>query len=162
STSPIRLTLLTSQNPPRQNNQPDPNRTIRVERPTEVAAKVSDSEVPVLVPPELPSPSYDVAVQAGLLSPDPRTLLATAYTPVRRMTVRQPLIVTVAPRVEAKAGAAVEIKGKVERREGLTGDVTLTLTGVPGVNVAPVNVKAGAADFAIKLTLPPTTPVGEM
>ena len=76
--------LLTSQAPPLANGQPNPNAAIRAEKPVELAAKATDAEVPVLVPPELSADGYDVAVQADLLAADKRTTLATAFTPVRR------------------------------------------------------------------------------
>jgi hypothetical protein len=71
------------------------------------------------------------------------------------------------PRVEttldAKTGATVKLQGKIERREGLTGDVTLTLVVPPGVPaVVPVVVKADATAFAVNVVLPPTTAPGEV
>lgn len=169
ATAPVRLTLLTSQNVPIVNNQPDPNRSLRVERAVELPAKTTDGELSVLVPPDLSSSSYDIAIQAELLSADRRTVVATAYTPVRRLIVRPMLIVNAAqPRVVAKlnpkAATAVEIKGTIDRREGLASDVTLTLTGLPtGVTAPPaVTVKAGTSDFVFKLSLPPTTPPGDI
>ena len=159
----VRLTLLTSQSIPLVNNQPDQIRALRQEKPVELAAKVVEGELTVLVPAELASTSYDVAIRADLLGPDKRTVLATAYTPVRRMAVRPPLVVTVeGTRVEAKAGTTVNVKGKVERREGVAGDVVLTLTGLPaGASAAPVTIKAGATDFAFAVAVPANAPPGE-
>jgi hypothetical protein len=165
----VRLTLLTSQLPPLLNGQPNVQQTLRPERPVELAAKVNDGEVPVLVPPDLPAPSYDVTVQAELLSPDRRTVLATAFAPVRRLAVRVPLLVHLQgpPRIEVKsspkAPSPVVIKGKIERKEGLAGDVALTLTGLPpGLGVPQVTVKAAASDFELKLNLPTNYPAGEV
>jgi hypothetical protein len=167
--SVVRLTLLTSQLPPLLNNQPDLTKSLRQEKPVELAANVVDGEVTLLLPPELPSPGYDVTVQADLLSADKRTVLASAFAPAKRFAVRPSLIVTVEGngRIEAKldpkAGATVPLKGKVERREGVTGDVTLTLTGLPpGVRADAVTVKAGVSDFAINVVLPPNTLTGEV
>jgi hypothetical protein len=169
SASVVRLSLMTSQLPPLVNGQPNPNLALRPERPIELAAKVVDGDLVMLVPPALPSTSYDVAVQADLLGPDRRTVLATAFTPVRRMAVRMPLIVSlegvprIAVKLNPKTGATVAIKGKVERREGLMGDVAITLTGLPpGARVSPFTVKAGATDFKLDLILPPNIPVGEV
>ena len=81
----VRLTLLTSQLPPLVNNQPDPNKALRQEKPVELAANAVDGEVTLLVPPELAAPGYDVTVQAELLGADKRTVLATAYAPVKRL-----------------------------------------------------------------------------
>jgi hypothetical protein len=167
--SVVRLTLVTSQVPPLVNGQPNPNLALRPERPVELAAKVAEGDFAVLVPPQLPAPSYDVTVQAELLSPDRRVVLATAYAPVRRLAVRLPLVVSVdgPPRLEAKldskTGVSFDVRGKVERREGLTGDVAVSLAGLPaGGRAAPVTVKAGATEFALKVVLPPNTPVGEV
>src|SRR5439155_17466667 len=74
--APVRLVLLTSQAPPLVSGQPDPNRAIRPEKPAELGAKVSDGEVSLVIPNELPADSYQVAVQAELLSPDKQKVLA--------------------------------------------------------------------------------------
>ncbi len=165
----VRLSLLTSQVQPLVNNQPDPNRALRVEKPVELAAKVNEGEITVLVPAELPSPVYDVAVQADLLSADRKTVLATAFTPVRRMAVRLPIALTLdgPARIEVKrdpkTGVTFEIVGKIERKEGFTGDVTITLTGLPAPGTAPaITVKTGETRFAIKVVLPATFPTGEL
>ncbi|MDB5306293.1 MAG: hypothetical protein JWO38_495 [Gemmataceae bacterium] len=165
----VRLTLLTSQLPPLVNNQPDLARTIRPEKPIELAAKVSDGEVVALLPPDLPSPEYDVAIQAELLTPDKQRVLATAFTPVRHLTVRMPIAVklTSPARIEVKVDPKMpptfEVKGEVVRSEGFAGDATVTLAGLPpGAQAAPAAVKAGATAFAIKVTLPAATAAGEV
>jgi hypothetical protein len=166
--SPVRLTLLTSQAPPVVNNQPDPNRAIRIERPTEFGAKVSEGDVPVLIPPELPADAYQIAVLAELLTPDKQRVLASAVTPVRKMFVALPVAVKLDDTrfdalLDAKTGATVEVSGSVERLNGFAGDIAVSLTGLPpGVPVpAPITVKAGETDFAFKLAIPPTTPASE-
>jgi hypothetical protein len=165
----VRLVLLTNQAPPLTNNQPDPNRAIRPEKPVELAAKVSDGEFSVLIPAELPTDSYQIALQAELLSPDKQKVLSTAVTPVRNMTVKLPVAVKlegqtkIEAKLDAKTGATVEIKGTTERLNGFAGEVVVTLTGLPpGVAIPPpVTVKAAETKFALKLTLPPTTPPSE-
>lgn len=166
--APVRLVLLTSQAPPVVNGQPDPNRALRPEKPAELAAKVSDGEVSLVIPAELPADSYQIAVQAELLSADKQRVLATAVTPVRSLPVKLPVAVKAdAPKVEAKldakTGAMVEVKGTVSRLNGFAGDVQVTLAGLPpGVQVpAAITVKAGETPFAIKLTVPPTTAATE-
>jgi len=165
----VRLSLVTSQPPPLVSGQPDLNRTLRVEAPVELAGGVAEGSTTLLVPPELPSPHYDVAVQADLLAADRRTVLATAFTPVRRLAVRMPVVVqlTSPPRIETtldpKTGATVKIAGKIERREGLKGDVTVALTGLPpGVRADMPTVKADATDFTLNVLLPPNRPAGEI
>src|SRR5262249_31010019 len=85
--STVRLTLVTAQ-PLGPNNQPDPNTSLRAEKPVELAATAKEGELTVLVPPQLPAPSYDVTVLAELLAADKRTVLGAAYAPVRRLAVR--------------------------------------------------------------------------
>ena len=59
-------------------------------------------------------------------------------TSAASLSVRVPLVLQLAgpARIEAlldpQQGATVKIAGKLERREGLTGDVVLTLTEVAG------------------------------
>ena len=89
--APVRLTLLTSQAPPLTNDQPDPNRALRPEKPVELAAKASDSEMSLVIPAELQADSYQVAVQAELLSANKQKVLATAVTAVRTLPVKLPV-----------------------------------------------------------------------
>jgi hypothetical protein len=166
--SPVRLTLLTSQAPPLVNNQPNPAAAIRLEKPTEFGAKVNEGEVPVLLPPDLPADAYQIAVLAELLSPDKQRVLASAVTPVRKMFVALPVAVklddtNLDAALDAKTGATAEVSGAVERLNGFTGDVTVTLSGLPpGVPApGPITVKAADTDFAFKLTIPPTVAAGE-
>ncbi|HYT95575.1 MAG TPA: hypothetical protein VEL76_43045, partial [Gemmataceae bacterium] len=84
----VRLTLLTSQPSQVVAGKPDPNRSLRLDKATELGAKVSEGNLTVLVPPQLPAPVYDLTVQADLLTPDKKTVLAVAYAPVRRLEVR--------------------------------------------------------------------------
>jgi hypothetical protein len=55
------------------------------------------------------------------------------------------------------------MKGTTERLNGYTGEVVVTLTGLPpGVAAPPpVTLKAAESTFAFKLSLPPTTPPGD-
>jgi hypothetical protein len=167
SKTTVRLTLLTSQNTPLANNQPDPNKSLRQDKIAELAANVNTGDVTVLVPAELPSPVYDVTVQAELLDAGKKPI-ATAYAPVRRMQVILPITVNLdgPSRIETtfdvKKGAVVKLVGKIERREGLKADVVLALTGLPaGAKAEAVTVKADATVFAVSITLPPTIAPGE-
>lgn len=167
--SVVRLTLLTSQSVPVLNGKPNPNQVLRLEKATELPAKANTGEVPILVPPQLPASAYDVTVQAELLAPDKKAVLAVAYAPVRRFEVRVPLVVQLdgPTRLEAalnaKTGATLKLKGQVERREGLATDVTITLIGLPaGARANPVTVKAGATAFTVDVVLPPNLPAGEI
>jgi hypothetical protein len=167
--SVVRLGLVTSQLPPLVNNQPDPNRTLRPEKVVELGDKVAEGDFTVLVPPQLTSPVYDVTVQAELLSADKKTVLATAFAPVRRLAVRMPFTVQlegpsrIQAKLDPKTGTTFKIKGKVERREGVTGDVVINLAGLPaGGRANAVTVKTGTTDFALDVVLPLNVPVGEV
>ena len=96
-------------------------------------------------------------------------MLAVAHAPVRRMLVRHSVVVRldgparIETTVDAKKGATVKLTGQVERREGLTGDVALALTGLPaGTRADAVTVKAGTKAFTLNVILPPGFPAGEI
>jgi hypothetical protein len=168
SKTTVKLTLLTSQNTPILNNQPDPNKAIRQDKLGELAANVYTGDVTALVPPEMSAPTYDVTVQAELLDAT-KKVLATAYAPVRRMQVIIPIAVKLEgpQRIEtpfdAKNGATVKLQGMIERREGLKADVALTLAGLPvGAKAEAVTVKADASAFTLNVTFPPNVPLGEI
>jgi hypothetical protein len=167
--SPVRLTLLTSQAPPMVNGQPDLGRTIRSEQPNvELAFNQPEGALTLLNPVELPATYYEVSVKAELLTADKQRVLATAFAPVRRMNVKMPVLVKLTtPRIDvaldAATGATVVATGKIERREGLTGDVVVNLVGLAaGATAEAVTVKADATDFLLNIKLPPNTPVGEL
>jgi hypothetical protein len=164
----VKLTLLTSQVTPILNNQPDPNRALRQEKAVEMPVKATDGEVVVLVPGDLSAPVYAVTVQAELLAAD-KKVLATAYAPVRHMVVRQQVIVKldgpnrIEAKLDPKKGAVAKIRGKIERHEGMKGDVALALTGLPaGLKAGPITVKGDATDFTLDVVLPPTVTAGEI
>ncbi|HMF16456.1 MAG TPA: hypothetical protein VKE98_04580, partial [Gemmataceae bacterium] len=164
----VKLTLMTSQKPPLVNNQPDINKTLRQEKPVELPVKIDKGELPIIIPADLSGPVYDVTIQAELLAPD-KKVQAVAFAPVRRMALRLPLAVALGgPNridvpLDPKKGATVLIKGKVERKEGLKGDVQVTLTGLPpGARADAVTVKAAAADFSFNVILPPNFAAGEI
>jgi hypothetical protein len=168
SDSLVRLSLVTSQLPTLVNGQPDQNRLIRVAAPVELAANISDGDLNLVVPADLPSNLYDISVKAELLTANRATVLATSFAPVRRMNVKMPVAVKLAtPRIDvaldAATGATVVATGKIERREGLTGDVVLSLAGLPpGARADAVTIKADAADFLLNIVLPANLPPGEL
>ena len=57
----------------------------------------------------------------------------------------------------------IKVDGKIERREGLTGEVVVTLAGLPaGISAGAITIKADAADFSINLVVPATARPGEI
>jgi hypothetical protein len=167
--APVRLSLLTSQLAPLNNNQPDPNKTLRVEKAVELGATMHDGEVTLVVPAELASDAYDVAVQAELLSADKQRVLATSFTPVRRLAVQLPVEVILAgePRfdvmLDPAKGATQKIEGTIKRREGIAGDVVITVAGLPaGVRADSPTLKAEENNFSLTITLPTNQAAGEI
>lgn len=167
--APVRLSLLTSQLAPLNNNQPDPNKTLRVEKAVELGATMNDGEVTLLVPAELASDAYDVAVQAERLSADKQRVLATSFTPVRRLGVQLPVEVILAgePKfdvmLDPAKGATQKIEGTIKRREGIAGDVVIAVAGLPaGVRADSPTVKAEENNFSLTITLPANQAAGEI
>jgi len=164
----VRLTLLTSQFVPLASNQPDATKAIRAEKAVEIPANAADGEMSLLVPGDLPSQSYDVAIQAEVLSADKKTVLANAFTPVRRLPVFLPVALKlksaeVVAKLDPKLGYIADIAGTVERLEGIAGDVTLTVSGMPtGARLDPATAKVPAATVAAKLIFPATTVPGTL
>jgi len=115
----------------------------------------------VTVPADLKAGNYEVAIRAELLSRDKKTVLARSVTTVRRLNVLNPIAVALnAPpqlsaQLDAKAGATITLAGKVQRRGGQQGDVTVTLAGLPaGIAVPKVVVKANQSDFQLPIKFP--------
>jgi hypothetical protein len=232
---PVRIVVLTNQNPPLVNGKDDPNRTLRAESnaPVELpadpkataawdaklaadkavadtqaafdkaasgtddkakadaeaklndaktklaaaieaanaaaAAAKNDLALPLLVPADLAGKSVEIAFRAELLSRDKQRVLQTTCTPVRSLPIVNPLNVVYAgsaplqAKLDAKAGATVKVIGKVERRFGFAGDVSISVAGVPtGVAAPKVAVKADQTDFELELKFPANQPPGPL
>ena len=245
---PVRLTLLTSQNPPQVNGIDDPNRTLRPEpnAPVEIpsdgqavakwdaklaadkaladaqaaqaaAAKVladaqtssgatleaatkakadadarvadaaqkkaaadeavqaaaaaakNDANFNLAVPADLPPGTIEIAFRAELLSRDRQRVLMTVCTPVHKLAVFNPLRLQYlgepkfSVKLDRQAGATLKLAGKIERLEGLAGDVTVTIAGLPaGVNVPRLVVPAAQSDFELELKFPANAPLGTL
>jgi hypothetical protein len=138
---------------------------LRLERQIELAPNVLQGEAIIQAPPELQSVAYYLCLVAELLSPDRQRVLATAFAPVKRFQVKPHLIVQLAePKIEVqldtKVGAVAKISGKIERREGLTGDVQIALNGLPSGRPE-IGVKADQTDFTLNVPIPPNARTGE-
>lgn len=91
----VRLKLLTTQPPVKkkikENNMDkevdDPDRMLRLEKEVVVPADQTGGEVKIFIPADLPMVPWDVSLVAELLAPDGKSVVATAYTPVRRLTI---------------------------------------------------------------------------
>ncbi len=172
---PVRLSLVTSQVPPRkkvtENNQEreidDVERTLRFEAAPTIAADAAEVQANVLVPVDLPRIAYDLAIQAELLSADGKNVLAAAVTPARRMLAVSPLSIELANKepIEARAGLGEtgKLTGKITRAPGFALPVKVTLSGLPKGSGAPsVEVPADKSDFELPVSLRYGTPAGEL
>ena len=82
-------------------------------------ANQSSASISLLVPGDLAAIPYDVAVRGELLASNGTTVLATTYTPARRLQAAQPFRLEVASNdlVIARSGGGTtgQIKGKIVR-----------------------------------------------
>jgi hypothetical protein len=135
----------------------------------EAATKAkNEADAVLLVPADLPEIAHALAFKAELLKRDGKTVEAVAYTPVLEVAVLNPiqLQISAPPPVvlDPKAGAVVELSGKVELKAAAKGEVTVTLIGLPaGVAApAPAKVKEGQSDFKFSVKFPPNVPAGKV
>jgi hypothetical protein len=163
----VRLSLLTSQNPPLINKQPDATRQLKAEKAIELGPKISEGTVTLVVPAALTGMTFDFAILGELLGADKKTVLAAATTPVRRLELRSPLVVKLdgPARREVTLGPKSEplpLAGTIERRDDFKGDVLVTLTGLPAGAKAETTVKAAETAFHLKVALPAKLSAGEL
>jgi hypothetical protein len=117
----------------------------------------------------LPQAGYEVAFKAELLSRDKKTVLATRYSEVRRISTLNPIVLEsstpdrIAAVVDPKAGATVAVSGKVNRLAGMNQVVTVSLVGLPaGVAVPKATVKADQTDYKLEVKFPATFKPAEL
>lgn len=171
----VRLNLLTTQIAPRKkvkvNNVdrevPDTDRTIRFEGTPTIAAGQNEVDARILLPADLPQIAYDLAIEAELLAADNKKVVATVYTPARRLSTVAPIAIELASSapIETRAGLGPtgSLKGKLRRVAGFTSPVSLSLTGLPkGVPAPSIAVAADQTDFDVPLSLPYGTPAGDL
>lgn len=126
-------------------------------------AKISDETTfSVIIPPNLPVGSCDIAFKTELRSVDNARIVAETYTPVRRLSIVNPLGLTLATptnletRLDPQQGAALKLAGTIQRKAGFAGDVTVSIVGQPGGVAAPsVVLTADKTDFELELKFPP-------
>jgi len=171
---PVRLSLMTTQKPPRkkinENNQEkevdDVERTLRFDAQPTIAADQSEVAVNIIVPGDLPRIDYDLAIQAELLSADSKSVVATVVTPARRLGTVAPLrLELAADQVEARAGAGPtgSVSGKIHRAGGFALPVNVTLSGLPeGVSAPTITLTGDQSDFSFPLVFPYGAAAGEV
>ncbi len=173
TTGPVRLSLVTTQIVPKktikENNQDkqvdDLDRALRFDSAPTIAADQTAAAVNVLVPGDLPNLPYDVALQAELLSADGKNVLATAFTPARRLTTVSPLTIALTgeAKVDAKAGSgdSGKLTGTIQRLGAFKQPVTVTLAGLPADLPAPeIMLSPEQNDFALPVSFPFGSPQG--
>lgn len=156
----VRLRLVSNQPTPKkkikENNKDkdvdDIDRTLRLAGATTLAADTADVEASLVVPTDLPSGPWQVAVAAELLSDDGKTVAATAYSAVHVVEPIDPfrLELTSAAEVTTVAGGedAGILRGTIHRVEGFAAAVKVTLQGLPKEYETPaMDVPAGESDF---------------
>ena len=95
---PVRLVLVSSQKMPRkkikENNKDvevdDVQKALRLSEEVTLAADANMAEVSLLIPPDLPKLSYDIAVRAEQLSADGKKVLSSSVTPAVRLEAVDP------------------------------------------------------------------------
>ncbi len=96
----VRLSLLSSQIPAQERNSrpeqseatsDDADRTLRFDGMPTIAGDKNEIVATIIVPTDLASIPYDLAVEAELLAADGKTVSAKANAPARRFTTIQPL-----------------------------------------------------------------------
>ena len=145
----------------------DLDHTLRFDGTPMVSTDKTDVTANILVPADLPSVPFDLAIRAELLAADGKAVVASAVTPAYRLETIQPLRIDLAgtPQVEAKAGTGEtgRLTGRITRLGEFPHPVTVTLTGLPGDFLAPaVEVGADATEFALPVSLPFKTPEGAL
>ncbi|MEI8382782.1 MAG: hypothetical protein WCJ09_21825 [Planctomycetota bacterium] len=125
------------------------------------AKAVYQTDYAIFVPSTLAESQCDVSIRAELLNPERNTVLRTTWTPVKRIPSLNPLVIKLAgptpldAPLDPKTGAVVKVTGTIERLAGYTGDVTLSVTGLPAGVAAPnVAVKAADTAFTVEVRIP--------
>jgi hypothetical protein len=171
----VRIVLLTSQPMPKktikENNQDkvvdDVERSLRLQAPVLIAAGQPEAAAQILVPGDLATGEYDLAIKAELLSADEKNVVATAFAPARRLVTLSPVALELAgpAQGEGRAGAGTSGKftGKIIRQPGVTAAVTVTLVGLPaGVAAPSVLVPPDKNDFELPLVFAFGTAAGDV
>ena len=119
-----------------------------------IAEKAATGSVTVTAAPEVPLGPMTIALTAkGKIANADQVFAVPAVT----LNVVRPAAITLAaPGTEVKAGATVEVKGKVERKAPFKEPVTIKVTGLPaGLKADPVTVAPTESDFTLKIVADP-------
>ncbi len=163
---PVRLQLMTTQQMPRkkikkdnkEQEVDDVDRALRLDESVVSEGGAAEVLLPISVPVDLPVGAWGVAVVAELLADDMMRVLGTSSTPVFFPEVKQALSLELsgADKVELKTGEAGkgQFTGKVNRHNGFSGPVIVTLTGFPETELTPeVELAGDQTDFVLPFEL---------
>ncbi len=115
-----------------------------------IADKASDGHISISTTATLPLGMVTVGLQAkGKLAGAEHKI----GLPVVTLNVVQPATIELStPNLQIKPANSVEIKGKIVRKGGFAGPVTVKVSGLPaGLKADPVTVAGNAADFVVKV-----------
>jgi hypothetical protein len=132
-----------------------------------VAADSNEATAEVIVPGDLVDIPYDVTFKAELLAADGKRVMAEAYAPASRLRTTYPFTIELAgpAAIEAKAGMGDtgSLQGKIVRKAGFDGPVTVTLRGLPDELLSPTVAVAAKKDtFALPVAFAYHTAAGEL
>ncbi len=115
-----------------------------------IAEKANEGAATINAAPEVPlGPSVVVLTAKGKLGGKDVSLVVPS---VNIEVVRPAAITLAAPAIEIKAGATVEVKGKVERKAAFKEPVKISLAALPaGLKAESVTVAPEASEFTIKI-----------
>ena len=119
-----------------------------------LAEKAVEAEAKFTVAVEAPLGAMTVALLAkGKIDNAEQTVALPAFT---LNVVRPAALELAAPAIEIKAGATIELKGKVVRKGAFKEPVTVKVNGLPaGLKADPVTVAPDAAEFTVKVVAEP-------
>jgi len=118
---------------------------------TTIADKAAEGKVTIKAAREAPLGTMTVGLQAkGKIAGAERSFALPAVT----LTIVPPATVELAaPGLEIKPGATALLKGKIVRKGGFDGAVTVKINGLPaGLKADPVTVAGNASNFTVKVT----------
>lgn len=132
-----------------------------------VPADSNEAAAEVVVPGGLVDIPYDVTFKAELLAADGKRVMAEAYAPASRLRTTYPFTIELSgpSTIEAKAGLGDtgSLEGKIVRKAGFDGPVTITLRNLPDEFLAPTVAVAAKKDtFALPVAFAYHTTAGEL
>ncbi|QGJ69886.1 Hypothetical protein PBC10988_15730 [Planctomycetales bacterium 10988] len=163
----LRFKLATSQKPPqrRERNRfvTDVEKTLRLKEEKAIDGEQNEVELTLMVPADLPGMPYDFAIKAEMLNEAGNKVIATASTPVFRLTPQSPLQLKVDNQgpilARLGAGETGEITGEVVRTQGFNHHVLVRVEGLPN-KVPPLAawVFSNQSKFSIPVHFPQEMP----